>query len=199
MFGCQIDYRSARAAWDHTRYWLYLQCMYSKCWRRIWWGSETRAPQTISTFTRYYFKLLSRSRHSRLQTNNKTGHTWTMMVSCARKLRCAQKGVNYYSSLCVCQKTCDTAPLSPQDLVSGTCRPVTRDSCAGRDETRDMCDSGSLVTAVTEHPPISGATYYPGFKGSFNLLITIFVIWIGAHRFAASHQVTCTCIFHYSF
>ena len=27
-------------------------------------------------------------------------------------------------------------------------------------DSRDMCDSGSLVTAVTEHPPISGATYY---------------------------------------
>ena len=70
--------------------------------------------------------------------------------------------------------------------------------CRAWRDSRDMCDSATLVTAVTEHPTISGATYYPGFKGSFNLLITIFVIWIGAHRFAAS-QVTCTCIFHYSF
>ena len=54
--------------------------------------------------------------------------------------RCAQKGVNFHSTLCVCQKTCDTAALSAQDLVSGTCH-VTRDSCAGRDET--------LVTCVT--------------------------------------------------
>ena len=64
------------------------------------------------------------------------------MVSSARTLLTVHRKELIFIPFYVYAKPCDTATLSAQDLVTGTCRRVTRDSCcAGRDET--------LVTCVT--------------------------------------------------
>ena len=75
-------------------------------------------------------------------------------------------------------------------IVWPTC--ATRDTCAARDETFVTCVTVWLSSQLWWEQ----ATRQLGFEGSFNLLITIFVIWIGTLRAAISRiytsQVACT-------